>query len=218
MGLVLLISVGANLPDAVAQRIYINPQYLVLALLVLVAVSLVRYLKFALLLVVVILTIGANLPGQIAEEFGVDKSLLLSGLVLMLTVSFANKFLRLDTGLNTKAGNPSLHGATALFKAISYGRIAAVEALLENGVNVNVRTVSGMTPLIMASTKGYADIVKLLLEHGAKPTTRGKDGKTAEDFAQEHGYARVVDVLKTVRPGNEAGQHGSPNEVATRLI
>ena len=215
MGLVLLISIGANLPDYIAQRIYINQQFLVFGLLGLVAVSLVRYLKFALLLVVVILTIGANLPAQMAEELGVDKNLLLFGLVLMLAVSFANKFLRLETGLNKPVGNASLHGATALFKAISYGRISAVESLLENGVNVNVRTVSGMTPLIMASTKGYADVVRLLLDHGARTTTRGKDGKTAEDFAEELGYTRVVDMLRTARAVNSSDTGNAPDMTTT---
>lgn len=198
--LVILLSVGANLPDFVAQRIYINKQFLILALIALVAVSLVRYLKFALLLVVVILTVGANLPEQIAEELGVDKSLLLLGLILMVAISFANKILKLDTGLQKPSGNTSLHGATALFKAISYGRVSAVENLLESGVNVNVKTVSGITPLIMAASKGYADIVKVLLDHGANPASRGKDGKTAREFAEELGYTRVVDMLHVSRP------------------
>ncbi|MGW8247051.1 MAG: ankyrin repeat domain-containing protein [Acidiferrobacterales bacterium] len=209
VALVLILSVGANLPDYVAQRIYINKEFLLLALIAMVAVSLVRYLKFALLLIVVILTIGANLPEQIAEEIGVDKTLLMLGLALMIATSFANKVLKLDTGLEKKSGNVSLHGATALFKAISYGRIAAVETLLENGVNVNVKTVSGITPLIMASTKGYADIVKVLLDHGAHPGSIGKDGKTAREFAEELGYTRVVEMIDTVK-------HGRSEQVSTR--
>ena len=209
VGLVLLLSIGANLPDYIAQRIYINKEFLLLALLAMVAVSLVRYLKFAFLLVIVILTVGANLPEQIAEEIGVDKTLLLLGLILMIATSFANKVLKLDTGLEKKSGNVSLHGATALFKAISYGRIAAVENLLENGVNVNVKTVSGITPLIMAATKGYADIVKLLLDHGAHPESIGKDGKTARQFAEELGYTRVVEMIDTTK-------HHKTDQVSTR--
>jgi len=212
--LVLLLSIGANLPDFIANRIYVDKEFLVLALLGLVAVSLVRYLKFAFLLIVVILTVGANLPEQIAEEIGVDKTLLLLGLGLMIATSFLNKVLKLDTGLEKKSGNVSLHGATALFKAISYGRIAAVENLLENGVNVNVKTVSGITPLIMAATKGYADIVKLLLDHGAHPESVGKDGKTAKDFAEELGYTRVVEMLQTARPHTTQEINGAVAQTA----
>lgn len=199
VALVLVLSVGANLPDDLTAEFLVNRQLLILALVGLVAVSLVRYLKFALLLVVVILTIGANLPEHIAREVGVDRTVLLLGLVFMVAISFANRYLKLETGLNKKAGNTSLHGATALFKAISYGRVSAVETLLQNGVNVNVRTVSGITPLIMATTKGYGDIVKILLDHGARVTTVGRDGKTAADFAEELGYTRIIELFETAK-------------------
>ncbi|MDX5151423.1 MAG: ankyrin repeat domain-containing protein [Acidiferrobacterales bacterium] len=216
VALVLILSIGANLPDYIAQRIYINKEFLLLALMAMVAVSLVRYLKFALLLIVVILTIGANLPEQIAEQIGVDRTLLMLGLALMIATSFANKVLKLESGLEKKAGNVSLHGATALFKAISYGRITAVETLLENGVNVNVKTVSGITPLIMAATKGYADIVKLLLDHGAHPGSIGKDGKTAREFAEELGYTRVVEMIDTTKHSRseQASTRGAMAEIA----
>ena len=81
-----------------------NNNLLLLALAAIVVVSLVRYLKFTLLLVVVILAIGANLPGQLAEELGVDKNLFLLALGAMIAISFANKYLKLDPGLEKKSG------------------------------------------------------------------------------------------------------------------
>jgi hypothetical protein len=201
VAMVLLLSIGANLPEQLTENIYINRQFLIVALAVLIAVSLVRYLKFALLLVVVILALGANLPEEIADEFGVNKTLLIFCLVLMVVTSFANKYLKLDTGLNKKSGNSNLHGATALFKAISYGRTDAVEKLIESGVNVNVRTVTGITPLILAASKGYHDVVRVLLEHGARASTVGKDGKTAVVVAQEMGHTRIVELFRATDPG-----------------
>lgn len=214
VALVLILSVGANLPDKFTDQFYINRQFLIFGLVGLVAVSLVRYLKFALLLVVVILTIGANLPQQFANELGIDKTILLLGLVFMVAISFANRYLKLETGLNKKVGNASLHGATALFKAISYGRVAAVENLLQSGVNVNVRTVSGITPLIMATTKGYGDIVKILLDHGARVSTVGRDGKTAADFAEELGYTRILELFEGARMRTSQ----STSELATESV
>lgn len=199
VALVLVLSLGANLPDFLAQRFYINQQLLVLGLAAIVAYSLVRYLKFALLLVVVILAVGANLPEQIAQEIGLDKKFLMLGLMLMIAVSLANRFLKLDTGLKKVSGNSSLHGVAALFKAISFGRVTAVKNLLKGGVNINAKTISGITPLILASSKGYADVVLILLENGANPDVKGKDDKTAKEFAEALGYSRVVDVLENFR-------------------
>lgn len=194
--LVVLLAIGANLPTTITEKFYVNNNLLLAALAGIVVVSLVRYLKFTLLLVVVILAIGANLPGQLAAELGVDKHLFIVALGAMVCVSFANKYLKLDTGLNKKTGSPAVHGATALFKAISYGRLSAAESLLQNGVNVNVRTVSQITPLILAASKGYTDIVKLLLDYGADPDVKGRGGMTALKFAESQGFTRVAELLE----------------------
>jgi len=67
-------------------------------------------------------------------------------------------------------------GGTALL----YGRsIETVEALVEAGANVNVRTLSGDTPLIAATRDGQEDIARFLLENGADVTARAPDGDTA---------------------------------------
>jgi len=209
--LVVLLAIGANLPGSITEKFYVNNNLLLMALAAIVVVSLVRYLKFTLLLVVVILAIGANLPGQLAEELGVDRNLLLLSLGAMVCISFANKFLKLDPGLEKKSGSSATHGATALFKAISYGRLSAAESLLQNGVNVNVKTVSQITPLILAASKGYTDIVKLLLDYGADPEIKGRGNMTAIQFAEAQGFTRVAELLETAaRSRRKAGaEHGA---------
>ncbi len=165
--LVVLLSIGANLPEEWTDLLYVDRRYLLAALLLVVAIALVRYLKFALLLAVVTLAIGANLPQDIAAEFGVDPQIMLLALVAMVVISLSNKYFKLPTGLEQSAHTHSAHGAAALFHAILKGRVPVVQNLLAQGVNVNARTVSGKTPLMAAAYRGYSDIVQLLIDSGA---------------------------------------------------
>lgn len=194
--LVALLAIGANLPTNWVDFISVDRRYFIFGLIAVVGVALVRYLKFALLLVVVFLAIGANLPEEVAKEFGVDPQIMLIGLVAMVVISLSNKIWKLPTGLDKTGRSQSVHGAAALFTAVLKGRIAVVQTLLKQGVNVNTRTVSGKTPLMAASYKGYSDIVQLLLEHGADVQVRDARGDTALKIATRGGYTRVSDVLK----------------------
>lgn len=196
IGIVVVLAIAANLPDKYAAMLYIERIYLLGGLLGVVAISLVRYLRFTLLLVIVSLSIGANLPSDLAKEFGVDPQIMLFGLIAMVLVSLANKFLKLPTGLDKTGRSKSAHGAAALFNAILKGRTAVVQTLMEQGVNVNVRTVSGKTPLMAAAYKGYGDIVTMLLTNGADVKIRDSKGDTALKIAARAGFSRVVDQLK----------------------
>lgn len=207
--LVLLLSVGANLPQSLSDAFFINRQFLMIALALLVAVSLVRYLKFTLVLVVAILAIGANLPEQIAQELGVSKLYLILTLIVMVVMSLVNKKTKkLKTGLDKQDGAKSTHGATALFQAISHGREEAVEQLIRSGVNVNVRTVTGMTPLIFAASKGHTTIVRVLLDNKARLHAATGKGQTALDLAEAAGFLETAEVLRLAESSaaNDDGQ------------
>lgn len=194
--LVALLAIGANLPDNLVDFISIDRRYFIFGLIAVVGVALVRYLKFALLLVVVFLAIGANLPAEVASEFGVDPQIMLIGLVSMVVISLTNKIWKLPTGLDKTGRTKSVHGAAALFTAVLKGRIAVVQTLLKQGVNVNTRTVSGKTPLMAAAYKGYSDIVQVLLDHGADAKVRDARGDTALRMALRGGYTRAADVIR----------------------
>jgi ankyrin repeat protein len=73
---------------------------------------------------------------------------------------------------------------------------------LNQGVNVNVRTVSGKTPLMAAAYKGYSDIVQMLLDNGADVVSKDGRGDTAEKIAERGGYTRIMELLKK---GNTGG-------------
>jgi hypothetical protein len=192
----MLLSIGANLPEEWIAWITFDRRYLLGGLIAVVAVALVRYLKFTLILVIVALAAGANVPADIAEEFGIDPQISLLGLVAMIVISLSNRLLKLPTGLEKSGRSKTAHGAAALFTAILKGRIAVVQSLLNQGVNVNVRTVSGKTPLMAAAYKGYSDIVQMLLDNGADVVSKDGRGDTAEKIAERGGYTRIVELLK----------------------
>jgi hypothetical protein len=198
---VLVILVGsltllANLPSEYTDFLHIDRRYLLAGLIAVIVVALVRYLKFTFILVVAMLAIGANLPEELAKEFNVDTRVMMLGLIAVIIVSLSNKFLKLPVGLEKTGRSKSAHGAAALFNAILKGRIAVVQSLIAQGVNVNVKTVTGKTPLMAASYKGYSDIVQLLVEHGADPNMRDSTGDSAVRIAARAGFTRIVDQLK----------------------
>jgi hypothetical protein len=204
VAVVLLLSIGANLPEEWTAWINLDRRYLLGGLIAVVAVALVRYLKFTLILVIVVLAAGANVPADIAQEFGIDPQISLLGLVAMVVISLSNRLLKLPTGLEKSGRSKTAHGAAALFTAILKGRIAVVQSLLNQGVNVNVRTVSGKTPLMAAAYKGYSDIVQMLLDNGADTTSKDGRGDTAEKIAERGGYTRIVELLKKGSASSDA--------------
>ena len=210
VAIVALLAIGANLPPEWAEIVSIDQRYLLVGLMAIVGVSLVRYLKFSLVLVVAILAIGANMPAELANKFGIDTNILLLALVSMIVMSLSNRLLKLPTGLEKQQGAKSTHGAAALFNAIVNGRLATVEALISAGANVNIRTVNGTTPLMVAASKGYSDIVKVLLDHGADPGVRKADGVSALAIAEHGGFTRTVDIIRRA----VAFQQASPSAEA----
>ncbi len=199
-GLVLgvaLMSIGANLPPGMAESWGIDRRFLLGGLVALVAVALVRYLKFTLVLVVAILAVGANLPGDIAREFGVDRHIMMFALIAMVVISLASRFFKIPTGID-KPKSSSRHGAVALFNAVAKGQMSVAQSLLKTGVNVNVRTVDGTTPLMAAAKKGYSDLAKILLDNGADVTARDSKGNTALSIALSGGYTRTAELIKGV--------------------
>lgn len=194
--MVALLALGANLPEEWLKGVSIDQRYLLVGLMAIVGVSLVRYLKFSLILVVAILAMGANMPQDLAARFGIDTNILLLALVAMIVMSLSNRLLKLPTGLEKKQGARSTHGAAALFNAIVNGRLATVEALIAAGANVNVRTVNGTTPVMVAASKGYSDIVKVLLDQGSDPDAKKADGVSALAIAEHAGFSRTADILR----------------------
>ncbi len=196
LGLVVIMSVVANLPESMTQQFAFDRKWLLFGLTVIVAVSLVRYVRTGLILVTAALVFGANLPTELAIRFGIDPTVLLYTLGFMVAIPLANRYLKLPTGLEPKQVAKTAYGAKALFHAVLKGNVPVVQSLIDSGVNVNVRTVSGKTPLMAAAYRGYTDIAQLLISAGADLRSMDREGNTALTVAQGKGYSRIVALLK----------------------
>jgi ankyrin repeat protein len=107
--------------------------------------------------------------------------------------------------LLNKGSNPKLtdkYGSTAMHRAASQGRDAVIRALLDHGVDVNLRSggpgfpvgFNDETPLIEAASR-YAETVRLLIERGADVNARNAMGQTALMRATMNGASEVILLL-----------------------
>ena len=80
-----------------------------------------------------------------------------------------------------------------LFEAVRKGDVAAVNAALDKGADVNAKFRYGTTALFKAAERGHADVAKVLLERGAD--LKVKDtfyGATAMSWALDGDHIDVV--------------------------
>jgi ankyrin repeat protein len=86
------------------------------------------------------------------------------------------------TGATRKRANgvgkvAGMGGLTALHYASREGLLAAVQALVESGADVNKTSpVDKSTPLVIAISNGHYDVAKYFVEHGADPNIETIDG------------------------------------------
>ena len=197
LGIVTFMSLGANLPDKIISLNGVDRKLLLIGLLIVVAIALVRYSKFALVLAIAILAIGANLPQEIAGALNIDPRILLLTLAAIVLFTLANRQFNLPTGLDKQQGFVSNEGVHALFKAIAAGRVQIASRLIDAGINVNARSKQGYTALMIAASYGHDEIVQLLLNKGADLTTVDAEGRNALQIAKEGGRDNCVARLLT---------------------
>lgn len=70
-----------------------------------------------------------------------------------------------------------------------------IEALLKDGVDVNVRDWDELTALIPAASSGHLEICKLLVKEGIDVNAKDKDGITALMEASIMGHEKIVEFL-----------------------
>ena len=68
-------------------------------------------------------------------------------------------------------------------KLIRAGNFEAVKAMVENGTDINRKSV-GLTPLMFAARYNKAEIVQLLIDNGAKLKVKSERGYTALEYAR----------------------------------
>jgi len=145
---VVLLIVGANLPDQIATGLDISKVPLILALVTLVGVSLINY-------VVKMLPTGLEpKPKESSPEaiyamfYGIERN----------NVAYAAKVLSMNF-------DPNMHndkGYTPLAYASMKGNPRMVELLLRSGANPNMQTKGGDTPAELALRFGHIQIADML--------------------------------------------------------
>uniref|UniRef100_H3B4M3 BRCA1 associated RING domain 1 n=1 Tax=Latimeria chalumnae TaxID=7897 RepID=H3B4M3_LATCH len=104
------------------------------------------------------------------------------------------------TGTQLSPGNPqhlkrNHKGETPLHIASIKGDVAAVEDLLKNGVDPNIKDNAGWTPLHEACNHGHVQIVELLLKHKALVNTTGYQNDSPLHDAIKNGHVDIVRLL-----------------------
>ena len=85
--------------------------------------------------------------------------------------------------------------ARELLRQAEAGREAAVEDLLAEGIDPDVRDHNRRTPLMLAANKGHNEVVDLLLGEGADIEAQDVDGWTPLIYAAYGGRAETVSLL-----------------------
>ena len=88
-----------------------------------------------------------------------------------------------------------LSGATPLHYAAGNGHIEIARLLLENGADVNVKSVGGPTPLHWAAQNGHVDILHLLVENGVDLEAQSNYGWRALHSAASRGRLPFIQEL-----------------------
>jgi len=101
---------------------------------------------------------------------------------------------------DTRAVTPTLK----LHEAAAAGDLPTIEALIKQGMDVNLADESQQTPLHVAAWHGQDRIVQWLLDHKADPVRRDALGQTAMDLALSAGHTQVALLLAAKMTGPEA--------------
>ncbi|NXO79109.1 BARD1 protein, partial [Sitta europaea] len=86
-------------------------------------------------------------------------------------------------------------GETLLHIASIKGDLAAVEQLLKNGADPNVKDNAGWTPLHEACNHGHSEVVELLLQHRALVNTTGYQNDSPLHDAARNGHVAIAELL-----------------------
>lgn len=145
---IVLLIVGANMPEQIAERFNISKIPLILALIGMVGVSLINY-------VVRLLPTGLEVKPKEQSPEGIRA---LFYAIEKGNAVYAQKVLSMNFDPNLLHDN----GYTPLSYAAMKGNMAMVETLLRNGAHPSVRTKEGDTPVELALRFGHGEVADLL--------------------------------------------------------
>ncbi len=91
--------------------------------------------------------------------------------------------------------NPVIAENKKLFKAVKKGKITALNRMIKQGIDVNMKDEDGWTPLMYAAANNDTKIAQVLLKAGANVEARDKDGRTALIYAAAKNNIEVTKIL-----------------------
>ena len=113
----------------------------------------------------------------------------------------------LITDLLSKHGGKTrdeLKATESIEAAAKLGNIEAVKQHLNDGTEVNAKSVLGLTPLHQAAWRGHKEIVELHITAGADVNAKDADDDTPLDEAVSEGEKDIADTLR-----KRGGKHGT---------
>jgi hypothetical protein len=166
---VVLLIVGANMPDQIAEQLGISKLPLILALVLMVGISLINYM-------VKVMPTGLepkpkekSAEGIRAMFYGIGKN----------NLAYMKKVLAMNFDPNLRHEN----GHTPLAYAAMKGNPQMVDLLLRNGADVSLATADGDTPVELALRMGHAELANQLkqvrVEQAARAARHAVDVSTA---------------------------------------
>lgn len=194
LGIVILLSVTANLPDNLLGA-YIDRNILLSVLAAVIMIALFRYLRWMLFMIVSVLAVGANLPEQLATVVNVDPVIMIATLAVLVLISLLNHIFKLLPTDEATKRTDSAQSRKAILEAVRTGNLNKLNRLIRMGVEINFMQ-DGNSPAHIIAEQGNNEMMQALLDYGVNLNVINKDGLTPMEIALAFGFNRTVEILK----------------------
>ncbi len=198
LGVVVLLSVMANLPDSLIGQ-YLSRDILLTALAAVVIVALFRYLRWMLFLMVTVLAIGANLPEQMAGVLHIDPVIMIATLASLVVISIFNHIFKLLPTEQAAQRIDNSQSRQAILTAIKSGNASQLNRLLEMNVQVDFLQ-DGTSPAHLVAEQGNNEMMEALLQYGVNLNVMNRDGLTPLEVATAFGFTRTMELMAAGNP------------------
>jgi len=166
-----------------------------------IIISLFRYLRWMLFLIVTILALGANLPEQLATVVNVDPIVMIATLIALVLISLLNHVFKLLPTDEAAKKTDSSQSRIAVLEAVKTGNLNKLKHLLTMNVEVNFLQ-DGTSPAHIVAEQGNNEMMQALLDYGVNLNMINKDGLTPMEIALAFGFNHTAEMLRSSGDAN----------------